>query len=53
MTTATPTTTTSETRLALSEVSTWAHSTDGRAMGRDWKRSKMPLCRSRKSRKAV
>jgi len=53
MTRATPTTTTTETRLATSEVSTCAHSTDERAIGMDWKRSKMPLCMSVKSRKAV
>ena len=39
--------------LAASEVSTCAHSTLDRAIGMDWKRSKMPLCRSVKSRKAV
>ena len=50
---ATSTTATSEIRLAASEVSTCAHSTDDRAIGRDWNRSKMPLCISRKSRKAV
>ena len=37
------TTTTSEIRLATSEVSTCAHSTDERAIGMDWNRSKMPL----------
>ena len=50
---ATSTTTTTEIRLATSEVSTCAHSTDDRAIGMDWKRSKMPLCMSMKSRKAV
>jgi len=29
------------------------HSTDARAIGMDWNRSKMPLCMSRKSRNAV
>jgi hypothetical protein len=50
---ATSTTTTSEIRLAASEVSTCAHSTDGRAIGMDWNRSKIPPCRSVKSRNAV
>src|SRR6266536_3996547 len=50
---ATRTTTTSEIRLATSEVSTCAHSTDDRAIGMDWNRSKMPLFISRKSRNAV
>ena len=50
---ATPTTTTTEIRLATSEVSTCAQSTDDRAIGMDWKRSKMPLFMSMKSRKAV
>jgi hypothetical protein len=50
---ATPTTTTSEIRLATTEVRTCAHSTAGRAIGIDWNRSKMPLCMSRKSRNAV
>jgi hypothetical protein len=35
---ATSTTTTSEIRLATSEVSTCAHSTDDRAIGMDWNR---------------
>ena len=39
--------------MATSEVSTCAHSTDDRAIGMDWKRSKMPLFMSMKSRKAV
>ena len=47
---ATPTTTTSEIRLASSEVSTCDHSTDDRAIGIDWNRSKMPPFISRKSR---
>src|SRR5437868_5479679 len=38
---ATSTTTTTDTRLATSEVSTWAHSTDDRAIGMDWNRSKI------------
>src|SRR6478609_5785105 len=42
MTTATATTTTIETRLATSDVSTCAHSTDDRAIGIDWNRSKIP-----------
>ena len=50
MSRATSTTTTTEIRLATSEVSTCAHSTDDRAIGMDWNRSKMPLCMSRKSR---
>src|SRR5215469_14340328 len=50
---ATPTTITSEIRLAISEVSTCAHITPDRAMGRDWKRSNIPLCISVKSRNAV
>jgi hypothetical protein len=50
---ATSTTTTSEIRLATSEVSTCAHSTDDRAIGMDWNRSKTPLFISRKSRNAV
>ena len=50
---ATSTTTTTEIRLATSEVSTCAHSRDDRAIGMDWSRSKMPLCMSLKSRKAV
>src|SRR5215469_2596023 len=53
MSRATPTTAMTETRLAASEVSTCAQSTDDRAIGMDWKRSKMPLCMSVKSRKAV
>jgi len=53
MTRATSTTTTSEIRLATTEVSTCAHRTDDRAIGMDWNRSKMPLFISRKSRNAV
>ena len=53
MSRATPTTTTSEIRLATSEVSTCAHSTPDRAIGMDWNRSKIPLCMSVKSRNAV
>ena len=53
MSRATSTTTTTEIGLATSEVSTCAHSTDDRAIGIDWNRSKMPLCVSRKSRNAV
>ena len=50
MSRATSTTTTSEIRLATTEVSTCAHSTEDRAIGIDWNRSKMPLCMSRNSR---
>jgi len=53
MSSATSTTTTSETRLATTDVSTWAHSTDEWVIGIDWNRSKMPLVMSRKSRYAV
>ena len=53
MSRATSTTITSEIRLATSEVSTCAHSTADRAIGIDWNRSKMPLCMSVNSRKAV
>lgn len=42
MSSATSTTTTSEIRLATSEVSTCAQSTDDRAIGMEWNRSKMP-----------
>src|SRR5579872_6138781 len=50
---ATRTTTATETRLATNEVMTCAHSTDDRAIGMDWNRSKMPLFMSRNSRNAV
>ena len=50
---ATSTTSTSEIRLATSEVSTCAHSTLERAIGMDWNRSKIPPCISVKSRTAV
>ena len=50
---ATSTTTTSETRVAISDVSTCAHSTDDREIGMDWKRSTMPLFMSMNRRKAV
>ena len=53
MATAMSTTTTSEIRLAASEVSTCDHSTDDRAIGMDWNRWKMPPCISVKSRSAV
>jgi hypothetical protein len=53
MSRATSMTTTSEIRLSTSEVPTCAHSTDDRAIGMDWNRSKMPLFISRKSRNAV
>ena len=36
------TTTTSDIRMANSEVSTCAHSTDDRAIGMEWNRSKSP-----------
>ena len=39
--------------MAASEVSTCAHSAEDRAIGMEWNRSKIPLCRSRKSRYAV
>lgn len=39
-----PTTIRSEIMLATIEVSTCAHNTPDRAIGSDWKRSKMPLC---------
>ena len=42
-----------DTRFAASEVNTCAHSTLDRAIGMDWKRSKMPPCMSRNSRYAV
>jgi hypothetical protein len=51
--TATRTTSTSETRFAISEVSTCPHRTAERAIGIDWNRSKIPLETSVKSRKAV
>jgi hypothetical protein len=47
---ATSTTITTEIRLDTTEVSTCAHSTLDRAIGMDWKRSKIPLFRSMKSR---
>src|SRR5215211_1924713 len=50
---ATSTTTTSDVRLATSDVPTCAHSTDDRGIGIDWKRSTMPLCMSLNSRNAV
>ena len=53
MATATSTTSTSEIRLAASEVSTCDHSALERAIGMDWNRSKIPLCMSVKSRTAV
>ena len=45
--------TTTEMALDTSEVSTCPHSTDERAIGMEWNRSKMPLCMSLNSRKAV
>ena len=53
MSRATTVTTTSEIRLATTEVRTCAHNTDERAIGIDWNRSKMPPCMSRKIRYAV
>ena len=47
------TTTATDIAMAASEVSTCAHSTDDLAIGIEWNRSKIPLCRSRKSRYAV
>ena len=47
------TTSTTEIRVETSEVSTCAQSTLERAIGSDWKRSKIPVCRSEKSRSAV
>jgi hypothetical protein len=47
------TTITSEIRVETTEVSTCAHSTLERAIGRDWNRSKIPVCRSVKSRSVV
>ena len=53
MISATPMTIAIDARFAASEVSTCAQSTLDRAIGMDWKRSKMPPCRSRNSRYAV
>ena len=50
MTSAVSTTTTTDIAMAASEVITCAHSTELRAIGIEWNRSKMPLCRSPKSR---
>jgi hypothetical protein len=47
------TTSTIEIRVETTEVSTCAHSTLERAIGSDWKRSKIPVCMSVKSRSAV
>src|SRR5664279_2601968 len=46
MTSPTRTMTTTEIAFATSEVRTWPQSTDERAIGIEWNRSKMPLCRS-------
>ena len=43
-------TTATDIAMAASEVITCAHSTEERAIGIEWNRSKIPLCRSRKSR---
>lgn len=45
---ATSTTTTIEMMQANSDVSTRAHNTDERAIGMDWRRSKMPLTMGRR-----
>ena len=50
---ATSTTSSSEMTLATSDVRTWLHSNDERAIGIDWNRSKIPPETSVKSRKAV
>ena len=47
------TTITSEIRVETTVVSTCAHSTLERPIGSDWNRSKIPVCRSEKSRSAV
>ena len=46
-------TTATDIAMAASEVITCAHSTEDRAIGIEWNRSKIPLCRSPKSRYAV
>jgi hypothetical protein len=53
MTIATRTTSTSEIRLAISDVTTCPQSTAERAIGMDWKRSKIPLETSVYRRSAV
>ena len=53
MSRATRTTIPTEIMQETTEVSTCAHSTLERAIGMDWNRSKIPLCMSVKSRKAV
>jgi hypothetical protein len=53
MRTATSTTSTNEITVETTEVTTCAHSTLERAIGMDWNRSKIPFCRSVKSRRAV
>ena len=50
---ATPITMATETRFETREVSTCAQSPEDLAIGMDWKRSKIPPCRSRNSRYAV
>ena len=40
-------------RVGANDVSTCAQSTDGREIGMEWNRSKIPLCRSVNSRTAV
>ena len=49
----TRTTSTRDTRLATSDVSTCPHRTADRAIGIDWNRSKMPLATSVCRRRAV
>ena len=53
MSRAAPSTTSSERRMAASEVSTCAHSTLDRAIGIERKRSRIPPAMSVKIRKAV
>ena len=53
MISATPMTIATEAMFATRDVSTCAQSTLDLAIGMDWKRSKMPPCRSRNSRYAV
>jgi hypothetical protein len=53
ITSPTPMMTATEMPLDTSDVSTCPHSTDERAMGIEWNRSKMPLLMSLKSRKPV
>src|ERR1035437_511323 len=50
ITSPTKTMTTTEIAFDTSEVRTWPQSTDERAIGIEWNRSKMPLCKSMNSR---